>query len=78
MSDDFRETLIGCSSTMCRFNIAGSTERTCMLKLVAIDDTGRCRMAEGKPVPQEIQKPPYKEKYVAMHVGHFEKGVWVE
>jgi hypothetical protein len=57
MADDFRNTLIGCSSTMCRFNIAGSIERTCMLKLVAIGDTGRCLTAEGRTVPNAGVQP---------------------
>jgi hypothetical protein len=69
MSGDFRETLIGCSSVMCRFNVVGSTERTCMLKMIAIDDTGRCRMAEGRPIPQ----PAPQKKAPA----HFEGGKWV-
>lgn len=63
MSGDFRETIIGCAAANCRFNIKASMEPTCTLKLIAIDETGRCRMAEARPVPQ--------------HVPHFEKGVWV-
>lgn len=71
MGGDFRETLIGCGSVMCRFNVPGSSERTCMLKMIAIDETGRCRMAEARPVKApapQAQTPP----------GHFEKGVWVQ
>jgi hypothetical protein len=71
MADDFRNTLIGCASTFCRFNVSSSTERTCMLKLVAIGDTGRCLMAEGRPAPQ----PPVPAPRAP---GHFEGGVWVK
>jgi hypothetical protein len=71
---DFRNTIIGCTSATCRFNIEANPERTCALKLIAIDQTGRCRMAEARPIPQLK-----KETYVAMtRQGHFEGGVWVE
>ena len=46
---DFRNTIIGCASATCRFNIEANPERTCALKLIAIDQTGRCRMAEARP-----------------------------
>ena len=68
---DFRETIIGCAATLCRFNVRTSVEPTCSLKIVAIDETGRCRSAEARPIPQQgkpAQKPP----------GHYEGGRWVE
>lgn len=68
MSGDFRETIIGCAAATCRFSINTSTERTCALKLIAIDETGRCRMAEARPI---VQKPQ-------THPGHFENGVWIQ
>jgi len=70
MSGDFRETIIGCSAIMCRFNIEANPERTCALKLIAIDQTGRCRMAEARPV---MQKPQAQT-----NPGRFEGGRWVQ
>jgi hypothetical protein len=68
---DFRNTLIGCASATCRFNIEANPERTCALKLIAIDQTGRCRMAEARPVMQ--QKPQAQT-----NPGRFEGGRWVQ
>lgn len=72
MSGDFRETIIGCAATFCRFNIKTNIEPTCALKMLAIDETGRCLHAEGRPVPvipkPQAQTPP----------GHFEGGRWVQ
>lgn len=69
MPDDFRNTIIGCAAAGCRFNIKTGIEPTCSLKLVAIDETGRCRSAEGRPIPvPQAQTNP----------GHFEKGRWEE
>jgi hypothetical protein len=70
---DFRETIIGCGAAGCRFNIKTDPERTCALKLIAVDETGRCRMAEARPVPQQLPKPQAQT-----NPGRFEKGVWVQ
>lgn len=69
MSGDFRETIVGCAASNCRFNIKTGIEPTCTLKLVSIDETGRCRNAEARP----IQKPQAQT-----HPGHYEGGVWVQ
>lgn len=71
MYGDFRETIVGCGATFCRFNIRTGLEPTCTLKLIAIDETGRCRLAEGRPVPQP--QPVQQKK-----PGHYEGGRWVE
>jgi hypothetical protein len=73
MSGDFRETIIGCAASTCRFNIAANPERTCALKLIAVDETGRCRMAEAVPIPPQHPKPQAQT-----NPGHFEGGVWVQ
>jgi hypothetical protein len=70
---DFRNTIIGCASATCRFNIEANPERTCALKLIAIDQTGRCRMAEARPVPPQHLKPQAQTK-----PGRFEGGRWVQ
>ena len=69
MPSDFRETLIGCQSATCRYNVQASTERTCMLKIISLDETGRCRYAEARPVViRKEQQPPH---------GHFKGGAFV-
>ena len=72
MSGDFRETIVGCGATFCRFNVKTSIEGTCSLKMVVIGDTGRCLMAEGRPVHSEGSAPMQKVP------GHYEGGKWVE
>jgi len=67
---DFRETIIGCGAAGCRFNIKTGIEPTCSLKLISIDETGRCRMAEARPV---MQKPQ-----ASTPAGRFEAGRWVQ
>lgn len=69
MAGDFRETIIGCAAAHCRFNVQTQVEPTCRLKMVAIDETGRCLMAEGRPVVQKPQQQPV--------AGHFENGMWM-
>ena len=69
MSGDPRETIVACQAKHCRFNISTKPESTCVLKMVAIDETGRCMMAEGRPVP-----PPAPQQKAP---GHFEGGVWI-
>jgi hypothetical protein len=70
MTADFRETVVGCSAALCRFNVKTGIEPTCMMKLISLDETGRCRNAEGRPVlkPQTAAKTG---------PGHFENGVWI-
>ena len=72
---DFRETIIGCAAIMCRFNVRTSVEPTCSLKMVAIDETGRCMNAEARPVPQPQQQSPKVQAQTAP--GHYECGRWV-
>lgn len=69
MSGDFRQAVVGCSATLCRFNVNTSIEPTCGMKLISLDETGRCRNAEARPVP----KPQAQTK-----PGHYEGGVWVQ
>lgn len=68
MTGDFRDTIVGCGAANCRFNV-NAGETTCTLKLIYIDETGRCKMAEGRPPkpPQQSEKKP----------GRFENGVWI-
>jgi hypothetical protein len=69
MSDDPRAAIVTCVALSCRFNMKTGIEPTCMMKMVVIGETGRCIMAEGRPVPvPQAQTPP----------GRFEKGVWVQ
>lgn len=72
MPGDFRETIIGCAASTCRFNIRTAIEPTCSLKMVAIDETGRCRYAEARPVPPQHLKPQAQTP-----PGRFENGAWI-
>ena len=73
MPGDFRETIIGCAAATCRFNIQTGIEPTCTLKLIGIDETGRCRNAEARPIPPQHLKPQAQT-----NPGHFESGRWVQ
>lgn len=74
MADDFRQTVIGCAAAMCRYNVSTSSERTCILKAVSLDETGRCRNAEARPLPPDQQQIT-QEKPAP---GKFEGGRWVQ
>lgn len=72
MSGDPRETILVCQAKHCRFNISTQPEPTCILKMTAIGDTGRCMMAEGRPMQRPMGAPAQKTP------GRFEGGKWVE
>lgn len=75
MSDDFRQTIIGCAAAMCRYNVSTSAERTCLLKAVSLDETGRCRNAEARPLPPPDQQTITQDKPAG---DRFDGGRWVQ
>jgi hypothetical protein len=50
MMPDLRESIIGCRALNCINNIK-AIEETCNLKMILLDEMGRCKMCRPRPVP---------------------------